>query len=221
MTNSSQRPRPLAVPTENRGVNRKGNDTSKRIIDAAREVLMSAGHAQFSMRNVAITAGLHLNNVQYYFRTRDDLVRALMHDTEARYLAAYEACLAAAPPDRIERFKAVLDFNLGDVANPATRQFMIQMWALLNSLDRHTGELLDEFYAMDIGALTERIAEIDPDAAPAEIRRRATMLAAMLEGLIVVRGAHSSNAAEMKRLTRYAHAMGLQIALGKMGTATD
>ena len=55
----------------------RGNDTAARIVLAARELLMNEGYAQFSMRNVAARAGLHLANVQYYYKTREDLVRAL------------------------------------------------------------------------------------------------------------------------------------------------
>jgi len=36
----------------------------------------------------------------------------------------------------------------------------------------------------------------------------------MIEGMLVVRGAHTRNAAEMKRLLARAHAVGMEIALG-------
>jgi len=176
---------------------------------------MSKGYAQFSMRNVAAEAGMRLGNVQYYFPTRSDLVRALMQDTEARYEAAYRECLLKAPPDRHERFKAFMDFSLTDVANPETRRFITQMWALLDTMDAESGHLLNEFYEMDIAALSERVAEVDPDCPAAEVRRRATLLAAMIEGLVVVRGAHSASPAEMKRLTARARTLGMQIALGR------
>lgn len=36
----------------------------------------------------------------------------------------------------------------------------------------------------------------------------------MIEGMVVVRGAHSKSAAELKRLMSRAHAVAMQIALG-------
>jgi AcrR family transcriptional regulator len=191
--------------------------TAERIIAAAQTVLMTAGYAQFSMRNVAAQAGLHLANVQYYFRTRDDLVRALMQDTSQRYLAAYTQVLAESPPDRHARLRAIIEFNMRDVQKPETRRYFTQMWALLDTLEPDSGPLLDEFYELDIAALSERIAEVDPGAAAAEVRRRATTLAALIEGLVVVRSAHSSSPAEMKRLMARALAIGMQIALGQLG----
>jgi AcrR family transcriptional regulator len=182
----------------------------------ARTVLMSKGYAQFSMRNVAAEAGMRLGNLQYYFRTRSDLVRALMQDTQERYAAAYRECLLKAPPDRRERFKAFMDFSLADVANPDTRRFITQMWALLDTMDADSGHLLNEFYEMDIAALSERVAELDPNCLAPEVRRRATLLAAMIEGLVIVRGAHSTSPAEMKRLAARARTLGMQIALGRL-----
>lgn len=195
---------------------RPTKETARRIVGVARAVLMKEGYAQFSMRNVAAEAGMRLANVQYYFPTRSDLVRALMQDTEERYAAAYRECLLKAPPDRHERFNAFMDFSLADVANPDTRRFITQMWALLDTMDADSGHLLNEFYEMDIAALSERVAELDPNCPAAEVRRRATLLAAVIEGLVIVRGAHSPSPAEMKRLTARARTLGMQIALGRL-----
>src|SRR5947209_7192739 len=95
---------------------RAGNDTAARIVLAARELLMNEGYAQFSMRNVAARAGLHLANVQYYYKTREDLVTALLNDTGERYRTSYQELRAKAPTDREARFKAIVEYNLEDIA---------------------------------------------------------------------------------------------------------
>ena len=196
---------------------RRENPTAQRLLDAAREVLIRDGSAAFSMRNVAQEAQLRLATVQYYFPTRDDLVRAMMRDTESRYRVATEKCLTGVPAKPLERFKAILRFYLKDVADPVTRRWIIQMWALLSMLDAQSGTLHDEFYDMDISGLSTYIAELCPDTPAAEVRRRATLLAAMLEGLVVVRGAHSASPTELKRLTTLAERLGVQIARGEIG----
>jgi AcrR family transcriptional regulator len=193
---------------------REGNEAAARIVLAAREILMDEGHAHFSMRNVASRAGMHLNNVQYYFKTREHLVRALLEDTGARYRASYDKLLADAPAEPGARFTALIEFSLQDVSTWETRRFFIQLWALLITLDDRSGTLLDELYAIDIEQLSGFIAELVPGTPPAEIRRRASVLAAMIEGMVVVRGAHSTNASEMKRLLARAHAVAMQIARG-------
>jgi AcrR family transcriptional regulator len=195
-------------------VRQKGQDTAAKIVQAARELLMEEGSAQFSMRNVAARAGVHLANVQYYFKTREDLVRALLQETGARYRAAYDALIASAPADRLGRFEAVVDFNLKDIATWETRRYFIQLWALLTTLDGDSGNLMSDLYAIDIQQLSDCIADLVPDTDPAEVRRRASVLAALIEGLIVVRGAHSRSPAELKRLMARVRAAAMQIALG-------
>jgi AcrR family transcriptional regulator len=193
---------------------RPGNDTAARIVLAARELLMTEGYAQFSMRNVAARAGLHLANVQYYYKTREDLVEALLNDTGERYRNSYEELRAKAPTDREARFKAVVEFNLEDIATSETRRYFIQLWALLTEIDGRAGHLMNDLYAIDIQQLSDCIADLVPDTDAAEVRRRASILAAMIEGMVVVRGAHSRNPAELKKLMARAQGMAMQIALG-------
>ncbi len=193
---------------------RAGNDTAARIVLTARELLMTEGYAQFSMRNVAARAGLHLANVQYYYKTREDLVKALLDDTGERYRNSYEELRAKAPTDRAARFKAVVEFNLKDIATAETRRYFIQLWALLTEIDGRVGHLMNDLYAIDIQQLSDCIAELVPDTDAAEVRRRASVLAAMIEGMVVVRGAHSRNPAELKKLMARARGMAMQIALG-------
>jgi AcrR family transcriptional regulator len=193
---------------------RAGNDTARRIVLAARELLMREGYAQFSMRNVAARAGLHLANVQYYYKTREDLVRALLEDTGERYRATYEELRAKAPVDRLARFRAIVEFNLKDIATSETRRYFIQLWALLTEIDGRAGHFMDDLYAIDIQQLSGCIAELVPDTEPAEARRRASLLAAMIEGMVVVRTAHSRNPTELKKLMARAQGMAMQIALG-------
>ena len=193
---------------------RTGNDTAARIVLTARELLMTEGYAQFSMRNVAARAGLHLANVQYYYKTREDLVKALLDDTGERYRSSYEELRAKAPTDREARFKAVVEFNLKDIATSETRRYFIQLWALLTEIDGRAGHLMNDLYAIDIQQLSDCIADLVPDTDAAEVRRRASILAAMIEGMVVVRGAHSRNPAELKKLMARAQGMAMQIALG-------
>jgi AcrR family transcriptional regulator len=193
---------------------RAGNDTAARIVLAARELLMTEGYAQFSMRNVAARAGLHLANVQYYYKTREDLVEALLDDTGERYRNSYEELRAKAPTDCEARFKAVVEFNLKDIATSETRRYFIQLWALLTEIDGRAGHLMNDLYAIDIQQLSDCIADLVPDTDAAEVRRRASVLAAMIEGMVVVRGAHSRNPAELKKLMARARGMAMQIALG-------
>src|SRR5215510_1326659 len=98
--NLSERTADIAVRSGT-GTRRSGRAAAQRILRSAHVLLAKGGgHTQFSMRNVAARAGIHLANLQYYFPTRDALLDALLQDVGRRYREAYQRRLAAAPADR-------------------------------------------------------------------------------------------------------------------------
>jgi AcrR family transcriptional regulator len=188
-----------------------GKATAARILEVARELLMTRGAAELSMRNIATRAGLHLNNVQYYFPKRDDLVQALIVDIGERYQRAYDEMLNGTTDDPLERFQAIVRFNLHDGFNPRTRQLFVQLWALLSTVDRNTGRLLGKLYDMNISQLSVSLARIHPQESEADIRHRATLVAALTEGLMIVHGPAESK--KDRRLIEHGYAMALDVAV--------
>lgn len=167
---------------------RPGRETAARLVEAAYELLETENLDRFSMRSVAQRAGVSLANLQYYFPTRADLARALFFYIGAHYEAAYAECTAAAPESPLERLRAILRFNMQDITTRPTRRFFLQFWALVGSMDDFSGKYLGDLYAIDIEQLSEHIRPLQPNAAPEVIARRATLIAAMTEGLTVVLG---------------------------------
>ena len=81
-----------------------------RLIAAAREVMYVNGVNGTSLADVAAAADVPLGNVYYYFRTKDDLIRAVIADhldTAAGLLAAIEA-ESASPGERLKSLFAAL-----------------------------------------------------------------------------------------------------------------
>ena len=196
---------------------RAGKETRARLVEAAHQQLETESYERFSMRNVAERAGVNLANLQYYFPRREDLAQAVYQDLDARYRAAYTECLASAPEAPIERFKAVLRYNMQDISKKSTRQFFIQFWALLGSMDDFSGHLLGELYAIDITQLSEHIQAMQPDTSPDEVERRAMLIAAMIEGLMVVMGDLHDSRKPREKLLQSAFDTALSIATGQAG----
>lgn len=55
----------------------KKNTKTEKVLDVAFELLKSAGDHGVTMRQVASTAGMSLSNVQYYYKNKDELLKAL------------------------------------------------------------------------------------------------------------------------------------------------
>jgi TetR/AcrR family transcriptional regulator len=193
---------------------RAGKETAARLVQAAYELLETERYERFSMRNVAERAGVSLANLQYYFPRREDLAQALSNHMDTLYRAAYEECLIDAPESPKERFKLILRYNMQEISKQSTRQFFIQLWALLGSMDDFAGHHLSELYAIDINQLSEHIEAIHPNAGTGEIRKRATLIAAMIEGLMVVMGDTSQDENLTENLLDYAFETALAIADG-------
>lgn len=167
---------------------RAGQRTAAQIVEAALEVLGNEACAPFSMRAVAEQAGVSLANLQYYYPSRDDLLHAVFAEFGRSYAAAYEQEMAAAPDSPRQRFEAAIRWNLQDISQRRTRQTFVRLWELLGSLDGFTGRLWGELYEIDIGQLAVLIRAMHPSVSEVEIRLRATFLAAMIEGLMIVQG---------------------------------
>lgn len=193
---------------------RAGRETSKRIIEAARAVLSEEGYTRFSLRNIANQAEITLANLQYYFPKRDDLLRALIEDLDERYLDGYHAAMDGIGDDPQEQFNAVLRYNLKDIVNPQTRRFFIQLWGLFSTIDDCSGEKLSELYAIDIEQLGGFIAALEPSVSTDEIQLRATLLAGMIEGLMIVLGSQKADDDKTRAILERAFHQGLAISKG-------
>jgi len=165
----------------------KGRERIAAILAAARDVLVEKDYTQFSLRNIAAAANIHLSNLQYYFPSREALIHALCADVVRQYEERYEERFRPLPALPYPRFIAVLDYLIEDIREPRTRRFFVQMWALLESADATgAGALLEELYSAHIQNLADYIAELNPGLARGACRQRAAMIAAMIEGMMLL-----------------------------------
>ena len=196
----------------------KGNRTGtairakgqKRVLDilkAARNILIEDGYTQFSLRNIAGRAGIHLSNLQYYFAGKDELIHGLMDFIAKEYEENYTALFTNQSDDPRIRFETVINFLLVDIKDAKTRRFFIQLWALLESSDAHSGVLLNELYAMQISQINALIAAINPGLSEGRLQQRSAMISAMIEGMMLMLddadkklSAHESGIEEEMRL---------------------
>ncbi|MFK7734032.1 MAG: TetR/AcrR family transcriptional regulator [Pseudomonadales bacterium] len=166
---------------------RAGAQTATKLIATAHDLLETQPLARFTMRNIAESAGVSLANLQYYFPRREDLVHAMSVDLDQRYRKAQAAVLADMDTGSpLERFQAVLRYQLEDISLKSTRQFFIQYWALLGSMDGFKGSYLKDLYAYDIAQITEHLAELRPELSEQRLIEISTLIAAMIEGLMLM-----------------------------------
>ena len=164
----------------------KGRKRISEIMEACKAVLIDKGYTQFSLRNIAREAGMHLSNLQYYFHTREELIRGLIDYNTRSYQQQYTELFATLPTAPNSRFLATIDYLIEDIRDPLTRRFFIQFWALLDASGAHTDRLLNDMYAPHIQSLNQYIAELNPSLSPGVRQQRAAIIAAMIEGMMLM-----------------------------------
>ena len=79
-------------------------DKRERLIDAACQVIYAHGVERTTLADIAAAAGIPLGNVYYYFKTKNDLIQAVVeaHLNEARAMLAAIEAAHATPRDRLK-----------------------------------------------------------------------------------------------------------------------
>jgi len=88
----------------------KGEINRQRIVDAANRLFYQRGYNQTSFSDIAGAAGLSRGNFYYYFKTKDDILAAVIRlriDSIRAMLAEWEAA-SPSPRERLKRYARIL-----------------------------------------------------------------------------------------------------------------
>jgi AcrR family transcriptional regulator len=102
-------------------------ETKAKILDAAFRRLANEGYAALSMREIAKVAGVNHALINYHFRSKDELVIAVL-DAANRELLARQQRLYAAPGDFAAKWAQARAFYQGDLASGFVR-VQAELWA--------------------------------------------------------------------------------------------
>jgi AcrR family transcriptional regulator len=160
---------------------KKGKGISKEILKAASYILSHQGYPNFTLRNIANRVGISLGNLQYYYKTKDDLLRELLQYTNDEYDKDYSKIFSDVPDTPEDRFKIIVDYLLADTKNPSVRGFIFQVWAL-STYDAYAEHCMEEMYGHYHGVIAGIIAELNPSLSKRDCNDRATIIQSLIEG---------------------------------------
>ncbi|RKH74530.1 TetR/AcrR family transcriptional regulator [Corallococcus aberystwythensis] len=178
---------PSASPRTGTAVHAKGTERVERILDATMEVLAEDGYAGLVLRGVAQRAGVSLGNLQYYFPTKQDVVRALLARYLEQALQRVRERMEGGGREPAQRLRLAVDAILEDQDSAHACQFFAELWAMA-ARDSMVAGSLTVFYAGYRAGVVELLRELAPDLPPARRERRAALLVAFFEGLSLFRG---------------------------------
>lgn len=172
-------------------------ETRKRIIEAARQVLVREGSNSFSLRKVASEAGLSLSNVQYYYPTRLALLEGIL----AGFIEEYQDYLSGhlvAPGGSKETLTAFIQEILVDESRNEEIRFFRSLFTFADQ-DSLAGQL-DAFYSEVYRLLCTGLGRLSGrEADSSQVHRAASLLLPYLNGYGMVCSSLGLNLEESAR----------------------
>lgn len=185
---AAERGRSLSAPRHRSGtaVRARGRRRREAILDAATAILIDEGYARLSTRKIAARAGIRPGNLQYYYPSKQEVVRAVLERYLERAVRAVEGRVAAASAAAPVRLQAALDGILADQESAATCRFFWELLALA-ARDSAIAEAMSAFYERYWREVVGAFLGANPALGRPRAERRAALLIALLEGLSLFR----------------------------------
>lgn len=160
-----------------------GHIRREEIIGAALKVMAKQGYQKFTMRNVAEHAGIHFATLQYYFKNKNELLRALLDFKLEEDSRIFHAAISNGTSPVKERFTAALNVILKANRQPVVIGYFLQIWALSHH-DKAAARNLGRYYDAYLNWIKELVTLAKSDHTEEELEARARIILALLEGLV-------------------------------------
>lgn len=134
------------------------------IIDNALVLLRDNGDHGLTMRKLASKAGISLSNVQYYFKNKNELLKAMVGYFFEECEAEFSAHLARSNPTNTREWvESILEYGLVDIAaTPEICMVLREFWAI-SSRNEEIANCLDSHYRKMIETLVLLVPVKAPD----------------------------------------------------------
>lgn len=176
---------------------RKGDERRLQILGMAKQMLLDGGSSSFVLRDVAERLDITHGNLQYYFRTKQDLLVAIFDEELAKYTDAMKNAVASTTTKR-GRLAAIIDSGLQVLRSPETA-----LWRTMISMADHSKEMaaiLKKENDLYEAAVTKELKQIAPELSPQRRRHIAKIIHALLDGLAIQLGLEDPNSADIRAL---------------------
>jgi len=182
-------------------VSSKAEATRKRLLEAAKRLVMSKGFAGMSIDDVLKETDLTKGAFFHHFKTKADLAEQLMHWYAESDMNMFRTFLAEAeaahddPMDQLMQFLTDFEAYLSDPANPPRGC----MYALYTYEDDHFENNVKGFVAETLQTWTsmyirkfQEVIDLYPPAKPVTAKRLAEMIVAVIEGGLILERAYGN-----------------------------
>lgn len=168
-------------------IHEKGQRRVEEILDAAVRVLIEEGYGLFTMRRIAEAADIRLSNLQYYFKTKEDLLNALLKRTVDDYNAALSHVTRNRAGSPKAQFQRMIEYLLKDQDEKASCLIFWELWALAGR-DPSIAGIMNSYYDVYLDKMAGAIRSVSPQMPKRRAQRHAGVIVALIEGASLFRG---------------------------------
>ena len=165
----------------------RGQEGVEQILRAALALLVEHGSKALTLRRIASECGVNVGNVSYYFKSKEELIRALLDAVIASYEDPFDEIAHDSDSSAEQRLERLLNLILVDITSKKTTRFFPELWAMANH-DPFIQDRMEELYARARVSLNDVIAEINPALPDDERETLALFMSASMEGMTVFAG---------------------------------
>jgi AcrR family transcriptional regulator len=163
---------------------RKGEARRLQILGTAKSLLLEGGPGAVVLREVAARLGMTHSNIQYYFRTRHDMLVAIYDAEIQKYMVSVDAGPEADTGEGgVRRLDAIIDAGLALVRSKDTA-----LWRLMVGMLDHSPEMA-ALHRKECRRYEDRLCaaleDIAPSLSPAYRRAIAVMIQAFVDGMSI------------------------------------
>ncbi|GAC34097.1 TetR/AcrR family transcriptional regulator [Paraglaciecola polaris] len=169
------------------GESRRGKETILLILNSAKTILIEQGYSKLSMRKVAVGAEISVGNLQYYYPSKNDLLKDLLDHSIDEFMNEFERLRVGVNNDPELHLRSIINFIVLDLGNPTTTTFYPELWALANH-DEYADKLMDQIYARVRLPLEDCITRINPKLSVEQVKKVALFISASMEGMTMFVG---------------------------------
>ncbi len=159
---------------------------AQSILQDAIRLITEEGYGEFTLRKVAQRNGIKLASLQYHFKTKDELLNALLMEVLRQYQQRFAEgdpdLFAEIPPQQL--LDLPVDFILAECQDHDASRFFFQLWAM-SCYEPAAAAIQDKIYAVYRETIAELVAELRPDLSAAEVRARSMAIVSMFEGTML------------------------------------
>ena len=192
----------------------KGKARVQEILKLSREILAFEGYANFTLRNLCSGLNLSMGNLTYYFKTKHNIIHALIEETIQNYEKDILETISQAGDNPKQQFLAHINYLLEDIKKPITRGFFFQIYGM-STHDPYVDKCKKEFYQYALNTLSRLITGLNPTLNDKAVNYKALHILALVEGMMVVLGPHKNIASTIHGFENEFRKQTLNIALSE------